>query len=66
MRGVEIEDKRMLQVAEQRSPEYLDELAALFEDVAGEPVSVSATNIYLSAANKFASGRYVDEEDWNI
>ncbi|SNZ06487.1 hypothetical protein SAMN06269185_1187 [Natronoarchaeum philippinense] len=49
-RAVDFEDKRMLQVTEQRSSEFLNELAALFEDVSGESVNVSATNVYLSAA----------------
>ncbi|MFC6727590.1 hypothetical protein ACFQDG_02920 [Natronoarchaeum mannanilyticum] len=49
-RAVEFEDKRMLQVAEDRSPDYLEALAAFFESVAGESVTVSAKNIYLSSA----------------
>ncbi len=49
-RAIDFEDKRSLQLAEDRSPQYLDELAALFERVAGESVTVSGKNIYLSSA----------------
>jgi len=34
---------------ETRSPEYLRDLATLFEAVAGEPVTVSEQNVILSA-----------------
>lgn len=48
-RGNRYPDKATMTLRETRSQSYLRELAALFEDVAGESVSVSEQNVILSA-----------------
>ena len=44
------ENKNILTLREERSDRYLQELAALVEDTAGEPVTVSDKNVILSTA----------------
>lgn len=48
-RAASRDESRVLNVREQRSDAYLQELAALFRDVSGESVSVSEQNVILSA-----------------
>jgi len=48
-RGQRHPDKATMTLRETRSQQYLNDLAALFEDVAGAPVNVSEQNVILSA-----------------
>jgi len=48
-RGQRHPDKATMTLRETRSQEYLHDLAALFEDVSGESVTVSEQNVILSA-----------------
>jgi len=48
-RGQRHPDKTTMTLRETRSQEYLHDLAALFEDVSGESVTVSEQNVILSA-----------------
>jgi len=48
-RGQQHPDKATMTLREDRSTPYLHDLAALFEAVAGEPVTVSEQNVILSA-----------------
>lgn len=48
-RGHRYEEKATIHFREDRSPEYLDELAALIATVSGERVTVSEWNVIVSA-----------------
>ena len=48
-RGHRYEEKATIHVREDRSPEYLEELAALIAAVSGERVTVSERNVIVSA-----------------
>lgn len=48
-RGHRYEEKATIHFREDRSPEYLDELAALIATVSGERVTVSERNVIVSA-----------------